>query len=172
MRYEEVLAVVATPECDLVAVLLDEHRALHRTAEALTGGSGSGCARSVVALLTEVCRYGHTLEGHLDPLIRRYLPDGPARADRRLGEYVQVERLVAELRRHRPGDLRCTELLGRLVVRLRAYLADQERELLPRVHRHVPADVLYQRGVLAIRGGRAPVPAQDGMVGAVAREPG
>jgi murein tripeptide amidase MpaA len=158
MLHEEVLAVTRTPECDLVAVLLDEHRALHRTTDALTGGSG--CARSVMALLTEVCRYGRTLEGHLDPLIRRYLPDGQARADRRLGEYVQVERLVAELRRNRPGDLRCTELLGALVSRLRGYLADQERELLPRVHRHVPADVLRQRGVLAIRGGRAPDPAQ------------
>lgn len=149
--------MAATSECDLVAVLLDEHRALQRTTEALTGSSGS--ARAVVELLTALCRYGRTLEGHLDPLVRRYLPDGEARADRRLGEYVQVERLVAELRRHRPGDGRCTELLGRLVARLRDHLADQERDMLPRVHRHVPADVLRQRGVLAIRGGRAPDPA-------------
>lgn len=147
--------MTATGRRDLVAVLLDEHRALNDRTRPLTGIRSNGDpARSVAELLAEICRYGNTVLGHLDPLIRRYVPDGEAHADRRLGDYVQVERLVTELRRHRPGDARSAPLLGRLTARLREHLADQERELLPQLRRHVPDEVLRQRGVLASRGGR------------------
>jgi hypothetical protein len=150
-------AVALTAECDLVAVLLDEHRALQSQTEPL---QARGCdARTVVALVMELCWYGRTLQRHLDPVVRRYVPDGQARADRCLGAYVEVERMVAELRSHRLGEAHAVPLLERLICRLRDYLTDQERELLPRVRRHVPAEVLRQRGVLAIRGGRGPDPA-------------
>lgn len=147
---------MAADDCDLVAVLLDEHCALERRTELVMGGGDGDAGRLVAELLTEMCQYGRVAEGHLDPLIRRYLPDGAERADAHLGEYVQMERMVAELRRHRPGDARCTELLGPLVSRLRHHLAEEEQELLPCLRRHVPAEVLRQRGVLAVRGARAP----------------
>jgi hypothetical protein len=121
--------VALTAECDLVAVLLDEHSALQSQTEPL---QECGCdARTVVALVMELCWYGRTLQRHLDSVVRRYLPDGQARADRCLGAYLEVERMVAELRRQRLGEAQAVPLLDRLICRLRDYLTDQEREPAP-----------------------------------------
>lgn len=148
--------MTATAQSDLVAVLLDEHRVLETRMELLQGGTGSDQERLVAELLTETHHYGRTLHDHLDPLVRRYLPDGAARADHALAGHVEVARVVAELRRHRPGDAVFDDLLGRLISQLRNQLAEQEHELLPRLREHVPADVLQQRGLLAVREGRDP----------------
>lgn len=140
-----------TESNDLVAVLLGQHRALERRTEVLQGGGDGERERLAAELVTDLRRYGQTLEEHLDPLVRRYLPDGLARADRQLGEHSEVERVVAQLRRHRPDDALFDELLGRLISQLRNHLAEQQQEMLPRVREHVPAEVLRQRGVLAAR---------------------
>lgn len=139
---------------DLVAVLLDQHRALERRTEVPQGGGDGERERLVVELVTALRVYGQTLLEHLDPLVRRYLPDGLARADRQLGEHREVKRALAQLRRHRPGDALFDELLGHLVSQLRSHLTEQEHEMLPRVREHVPAEVLRQRGVLATRARR------------------
>ena len=147
---------MAADDCDLVLVLLDEHRALERQTELVMSGGGGEAGRLLAELLTEMCRYGRMVEGHLDPLVRRYLPDGAERADAHLGEYVEVERMVTELRRHGLGDARCADLLGPLISRLRRHLAEEEQTLLPSLRRHAPAEVLRQRGMLAVRRACAP----------------
>lgn len=141
--------MTATAQSDLVTVLLGEHRALESRMGLLQGDTGVDRERMVVDLLTETHHYGRTLQDHLDPLMRRYLPDGAARADHVLLGQIEVARVVAELRRHRPGDAVFDDLLGRLISQLRNHLAEQEHELYPRLREHVPADVLRQRGLLA-----------------------
>ncbi|HEX2300955.1 MAG TPA: hemerythrin domain-containing protein [Pseudonocardiaceae bacterium] len=148
--------MTATAETDLVTVLLDEHRALERRMELLQGGRAEDQERLVAELFRESAHYGRTFEGHLTPLVQRYLPDGAARAEHTLGEQVEIARVATELRRHRPGDAVYDELLGRLISQLRNHLAEQEHELLPRLREHVPAEVLQQRGQLAMRDGRSP----------------
>ncbi|HEX2301711.1 MAG TPA: hemerythrin domain-containing protein [Pseudonocardiaceae bacterium] len=148
--------MTATAQSDLVTALLDEHRALESRMELLQGDTGGDREKMMVDLLTETHHYGRTVQDHLDPLVRRYLPDGAARADHVLVGHIEVARVVAELRRHRPSDAMFDDLLGRLISQLRNHLAEQEHELLPRLREHVPADVLRQRGMLAARGGRDP----------------
>lgn len=145
--------MTATVQSDLVTVLLDEHRVLESRMELLQDDTDGDRERLVVDLLTQTCHYGRTLHDHLDPLVRRYLPDGTGRADHVLAGYVEVSRVVTELRRHRPGDAVFDELLGRLISQLRNHLAEQEHELFPRLREHVPGDVLRQRGLLAAREG-------------------
>lgn len=148
--------MTTTAESDLVTVLLDEHRALERRMELLHGGGAEDQERLVAELLRETAHYGRTFEGHLDPLVRRYLPDGTARAEHTLGEHVEITRVAAELRRRSLADPVFEDLLGRLISQLRNHLAEQEHELLPRLREHVPAEVLQQRGRLAGRDGRSP----------------
>ena len=148
--------MTVTAESDLVTVLLDAQRALERRMELLQGGGAEDQERLVAELLRETSHYGRTFEGHFDPLVRRYLPDGAARAEHILGEHVEVTRVATELRRHGPGDAAFDDLLGRLMSQLRNHLAEQEHEMLPRLREHVPAQVLQQRGRLAMRDGRSP----------------
>lgn len=139
---------------DLVAVLLDQHRALMQRTRELQASGVEQRERLVAEFATDLGRYGRTVQEHLDPLVRRYFPDGLARADQQLSEHGVVERMAAGLRRCRPGDPRFDELLGRLISQLRDHLAEQEHKMLPRVREHVPTEVLRQRGVLVTRARR------------------
>jgi hypothetical protein len=137
---------------NLVNMMFEVHRTIERRTDLLRGEQAAQRERLVAELIDDVSRYRRTAAHHLDPLVRRYLPDGGARADHQLCDYVQMQ-LTAEQLRRRHTTSAHDELLGRLVAQLHDHIEEQEHELLPQMREHVPDDVLQQRGMLARREG-------------------
>ena len=67
------------------------------------------------------------------PIARKALPDGNEIADREITEHADAERTMQELESADPSEPRFDELLDQLTSIVRRHVAEEEKELFPRL---------------------------------------
>ncbi len=85
-------------------------------------------------------------EAVLWPAARRALPDGPDLTLRVESEHQEINELVTELERTRPGEARRAQVLDRLIPLLRQDVRDEEDLLLPRLQEVLDVRTLRRLG--------------------------
>ncbi|GAB3212765.1 hemerythrin domain-containing protein [Marinactinospora thermotolerans] len=143
----------AQSEHDLVSVIISDHREVERVFTELESGTGSPEHRKrlVEHVITELVRHSVAEEQYMYPAARKALPDGDEIADHELQEHAEAERVMKELDGLAPGDARFDELLGELMADIRHHIADEERDLLPRLQSACSAEELRDLGEKVLR---------------------
>jgi hypothetical protein len=124
---------------DLIEVLVTDHRRVETLfAELETGADDPGYRRDVVeVVVAELMGHASAEELYLYPAVRELLPDGDRLADHELHQHADIERMMAALD---PADVTA------LVAAVRTHIAEQERDLLPRLRQTCPPDRLEDLG--------------------------
>lgn len=125
---------------DLIDVLVRDHRVVETLfAELETGEGGPGHRHDVVeVVVAELVRHAVAEELYLYPAVREHLPDGDQLADHELRHHAEVERTLETL-----DD---AGALATLMTAVRAHVAEQERDLFPRLRQVCPPDRLADLG--------------------------
>jgi hemerythrin superfamily protein len=117
--------------------VLQRQRADHARLDVLMRQAAQRDGDAQQAVLEDICRlvFPHAFaeESVLWPAARRALPDGPALTLRIEQEHQQVNELVTQLERSRPGDPGRAALLARVFAVLDEDVRDEEDLLLPRL---------------------------------------
>ncbi|MDC7340690.1 hemerythrin domain-containing protein [Streptomyces lydicus] len=133
---------------DVVAELTDDHREVgdlfQRFEKAMPGSPDR--KRLVDALTIALVRHEVAEEQHLYPAVREHLAEGEALADKELAAHHRVELLLKELERREPADLDFDRLVVKLRTEVTAHVADEERQLFPRLRDGVHPYVLENLG--------------------------
>jgi hypothetical protein len=130
---------------DLIEVLVADHRRVETLfAELETEQSDPDHRRDVVdVIVAELVRHAVVEELYLYPAVRDLLPDGDQLADHELRQRADAQRTMDTL------DLDAATAdttLAAVIAAARAHIAEQERDLLPRLRQTCPADRLDDLG--------------------------
>lgn len=123
---------------DLIDVLVADHRRIEiLIAELVDDRAAEDDRRDTIDVLTaELIRHQTAEELYLCPAVRSHLPDGDLQADRALANNEKLERAL---------DAGPTDLAG-VITMVRAHIAEQESDLLPRLRHAGVADRLEDLG--------------------------
>src|SRR5688500_2972703 len=130
---------------DLIDVLVEDHRRVETLFVELEGEPGDpGHRRDIVdVIVAELVGHAVAEELYLYPVVRDLLPDGDQLADRELREHADNQRTMDTLDPTAPAF---EATLAAVVAAARAHIAEQERDLLPRLRQACPADRLEKLG--------------------------
>jgi hemerythrin-like domain-containing protein len=92
----------------------------------------------------ELSRHSVAEQTHVYPLVRRLL--GDELAERELAEHREVEKTLVFLLDMSPDNVDFDAFLRRLIADVRAHIAEEEREILPRLRAELPPDELARLG--------------------------
>jgi hemerythrin superfamily protein len=130
--------------------VLHRQRVDHARLDALMQQARESDGDAQQAVLQDICRlvFTHAFaeEAVLWPAARRALPDGGALTLQIEQEHQQVNELVTELERSRPGDPGREALLERVFAVLDEDVRDEEDLLLPRLQEALPPSALRRLG--------------------------
>ncbi|MET7690311.1 hemerythrin domain-containing protein [Streptomyces sp. NPDC005483] len=82
-------------------------------------------------LTMELVRHSVAEEQYLYPTVRRYVDGGDDLADKEIADHAEVERMLKELEKCEPGDVRFDSLVTQLKTSVTAHVADEEGHLFP-----------------------------------------
>ncbi|TWV32556.1 hemerythrin domain-containing protein [Streptomyces misionensis] len=137
----------------IIEVLTADHREIQRLFDRIRSSSPGGDERGALVEQVSIRLVRHfTVEREcLYPALRRYLPDGGARAERRIGGQRRIEELLTSLESLEADSERFGHLLLSLLTRVTEHVVEEEQLLLPRLQALCPADVLRDLGDKARR---------------------
>ncbi|MER6328579.1 hemerythrin domain-containing protein [Streptomyces sp. NPDC001034] len=124
----------------------------HREVEQLFGRiealpPGSPQRRELADEVTiELVRHSVAEEAYLYPAVREHLDGGDALADKEIEDHAQAEQIMKDLEGLPPDDPRFDTLMARLTSEIRSHLADEERDLFPKLEAACAADALTDLG--------------------------
>ncbi|MEU4527292.1 hemerythrin domain-containing protein [Micromonospora ureilytica] len=120
---------------DAVDILVADHREIEAVLVELATRRGTPEHRRhlVDVVIAELVRHSVAEEAYVYPIARKALPDGNEIADREIAEHADAERTMKELESTEPSDPRFDELLAQLTSTVRHHVADEEKELFPRL---------------------------------------
>jgi len=132
----------------IVKVLTADHREIQRLFDRMRASAPGGAERKALVeqVSSALVRHFVAEREHLYPVVRRYLPDGDAQADRGVGEHHEIERLLVSLEAQEAGSEEFGHLLLRVVARVTRHIVEEEQLLFPRLQAVCPADVLLELG--------------------------
>jgi hypothetical protein len=132
---------------DLIDVLVEDHRRVETLFVELETEPGDtelgdpGHRGDIVdVVIAELVGHAVAEELYLYPTVRDLLPDGGHVADRELRQHADLQRTMDALDPADPGTL------AALIAAARDHIAEQERDLFPRLRRTCPADRLESLG--------------------------
>jgi hypothetical protein len=130
---------------DLIDVLVTDHRRVETLfAELETEDAEPGHRRDVVdVIVAELVGHAVAEQLYLYPAVRDILPDGDQVADRELRQHADARRTMDALD---PAAPTFDATLADLIAAARAHVAEQERDLFPRLRQACPADRLESLG--------------------------
>jgi hypothetical protein len=130
---------------DLIDVLVRDHRRVETLfTELETEQDDPDHRRNVVdVVVAELVGHMVAEELYLYPAVRDLLPDGDQLADRDLRQHADAQRTMDTLDSAAPTF---AATLAALIAAARDHIAEQERDLLPRLRRACPADRLESLG--------------------------
>ncbi|WP_324784957.1 hemerythrin domain-containing protein [Streptomyces sp. H51] len=94
----------------------------------------------------ELVRHSVAEEAYLYPAVRKHVEGGDALADRELQDHARAEQIMKDLESREPGDAEFDRLIGMLMTEIREHVADEERNLFPRLRASCPAEALDEIG--------------------------
>ncbi|KQX64013.1 hemerythrin domain-containing protein [Streptomyces sp. Root1310] len=94
----------------------------------------------------ELVRHSVAEEEYLYPAVREHVPGGEALADKELEDHARAEQLMKDLEGCQADDPEFDRLIGMLMREIREHVADEERNLFPRLRAVCPADTLDDLG--------------------------
>ncbi|MFI6785288.1 hemerythrin domain-containing protein [Micromonospora sp. NPDC050276] len=120
---------------DVVDILVADHREVDALLDELATRQGTPEHRRhlVDVVIAELVRHSVAEEAYVYPVARKVLPDGDEIADREIAEHAEAERTMKELESVEPADPRFEELLAQLTSTVRHHVAEEEKELFPRL---------------------------------------
>jgi hypothetical protein len=138
---------------DVVMVLTDEHREIQHMFGVLTD-AGIGDARNFTALVDEVvielARHFSATERCVHPALRRHAPGGDALADRQDAENAQVRHWMKAVTGREPSDAEFEPALAQLMAAVRTHIADEERDVFPKLAASCTPEQLRHMGTTAM----------------------
>ncbi|MFI1032888.1 hemerythrin domain-containing protein [Streptomyces sp. NPDC020951] len=90
----------------------------------------------------ELVRQSMTEEQYLHPSVRERVPGGDVLADDELDRHARAERIMKDLEGREADDPEFDRLVGMLMREVRTHLADEERNLFPRLRAECPTVIL------------------------------
>ena len=137
---------------DVLMILTDEHREIQHMLGMLTD-AGIGDARNLTALVDEVvielARHLSATERCLHPALRHDVSDGAALAERQDADNDQVRHWMKAVTGRDPADAEFAPALAELMTAIRAHIADEERDVFPKVSAACTPEQLRHLGVSA-----------------------
>ena len=123
---------------DLIDVLVQDHRRVETLfVELETDPGDPGHRRDIVdVVVAELVGHAVAEELYLHPAVRDLLPDGDQVADREQRQHADLQRAMDASERD----------LAALIAAARDHIAEQERDLFPRLRQTCPADRLESLG--------------------------
>ncbi|MFD8804208.1 hemerythrin domain-containing protein [Streptomyces sp. NPDC059597] len=132
--------------------VIDELVTDHREVEELFGkmeglpvGDGNRKVYADQATI-ELVRHSVAEEEYLYPAVRKHLPDGDTLADEETEDHAKAERLMKDLEGHEATDPEFDRLVEALMTEIRAHIADEEKNLFPRLRAACGPEVLDELG--------------------------
>lgn len=140
-------------DTDLVAVIVDDHRAVERVFKELEAGSGTAEHRKDLAdhVIAELVRHSVAEEQHMYPAARKYLENGDELADHEIEEHAEAEKVMKRLEGLGPGDKDFDPLIEQLIGDVRHHIKDEEEDLLPKLRSACPPETLRELGEKVLR---------------------
>lgn len=144
---------MATPQQDLISVIIDDHRAVERAFSELEEGAGSPEHRRDLAdhVIAELVRHSVAEEMYMYPATREVLADGDKIADHEIAEHSEVEQVMKDLDGEDPTDSNFGQLLDQLIKSVRHHVEEEENELLPNLQQACSSGQLLQLGQAVLR---------------------
>lgn len=124
-----------------------DHARLHRLVQQARERDGDAQQETLTSICRLVFPHAFAEESVLWPAVRRALPDGQALTLRIEQEHQQVNELVTELERSRPGDAGRAALLEKVFAVLDEDVRDEEDLLLPRLQEALDPPALRWLGL-------------------------
>jgi hypothetical protein len=136
---------------DLIEVLVNDHRRVETLFAELESGSGDPEHRRAVAdvVVAELVRHTVAEELYLHPAVRELLPDGGRLAEHELRASALAEQTLHDLDGVPTTDPAFEPALATLIAAVRVHVAEQERDLFPRLRLACPPDRLDDLGTRA-----------------------
>ncbi|MEV1064584.1 hemerythrin domain-containing protein [Streptomyces sp. NPDC050263] len=129
---------------NVIDELVSDHREIEELfgrIEALPPGAADR-KRYADRATTELVRHSVAEEECLHPSVRERVPGGDALADTELDDHARAEQIMKDLEGRAADDPEFDRLVGMLMREIRTHLADEERDLFPRLRAACPAVIL------------------------------
>ena len=132
---------------DMVSVLTKDHSEIKEYFRQLEAATDPKARRDIADELTaEVVRHSVAEEMYLYPAAKRALPDGEQLSEHEIAEHAEAEVLMNRIDGLDATDPEFGPAVARLTEAIRHHVADEERDLFPRLRQALPPDELVQLG--------------------------
>jgi hemerythrin superfamily protein len=120
---------------NLISVLVTDHREVEEMFTELETEGLSPQRRAELRdkVIAELVRHSVAEEMYLYPATRTALPGGDQLADREIEEHAAAERLMKDLEKVDPQDVKFDDLLTQLITDVRGHIGEEETDLFPRL---------------------------------------
>lgn len=133
---------------DLIAIIIDDHRAFEAAFRELESGAGTPEHRKDLAdhVVAELVRHSVAEEQFMYPAARKHLSHGDELADHEIEEHAKAEEIMKDLEGCEATDPRFDQLVGQLVADVRHHIEEEEDDLLPKLNAACSAEELVSLG--------------------------